>query len=86
LTFLSRSSIIYIENKEKEREDIMRNLREIDKSDLDLCQPHCDLVAAYHRFVDENDDDIGRISLAESKTGGGPFLNLEGYLYDMGEL
>jgi hypothetical protein len=64
----------------------MRNLREIDKSDLDLCQPHCDLVAAYHRFVDENDDDIGRISLAESKTGGGPFLNLEGYLYDMGEL
>jgi hypothetical protein len=86
LTFLSRSSIIYIENKEKEREDIMRNLREIDKSDLDLCQPHCDLVAAYHRFVDENDDDIGRISLAESKTGGGPFLNLEGYLYDMGDL
>ncbi len=64
----------------------MRNLREIDKSDLDLCQSHCDLVAAYHRFVDENDDDIGRISLAESKTGGGPFLNLEGYLYDMGEL
>jgi|TARA_Y100001949_G_scaffold173880_1_gene180273 hypothetical protein len=64
----------------------MRKLSEIDKSDLDLCQPHRDLVAAYHQFVDENGDDIGRISLAESKSGGGPFLNLESYLYDMGDL
>ena len=64
----------------------MRNLREIDKSDLDLCQPHHDLVAAYHTFVDENYDDIGRISLDESKRGGGPFLNLESYLYHMDEL
>lgn len=86
MTFLLNSSIIYIENKEKEREYIMRNLREIDKSDLDLCQPHRDLVAAYHQFVDENDADIGRISLAESKAGGGPFLDLEGYLYKMDEL
>ena len=64
----------------------MRKLSEIDKSDLDLCQPHRDLVAAYHQFVDENGDDIGRISLAESKAGGGPFLHLESYLYDMGDL
>jgi hypothetical protein len=64
----------------------MRRLSEIDKSDLDLCQPHRDLVGAYHTFVDENYDDIGRISLAESKAGGGPFLDLEGYLYHMDEL
>ena len=64
----------------------MRKLSEIDNSDLDLCQPHRDLVAAYHQFVDENDADIGRISLDESKRGGGPFLNLESYLYHMDEL
>ena len=64
----------------------MRKLSEIDKSDLDLCQPHRDLVAAYHQFVDENDADIGRISLDEIKRGGGPFLNLESYLYHMDEL
>ena len=68
------------------REFVMRNLREIDYSDLDLCQPLHDLVSAYHQFAHEYNDELGRISAAESKKGGGPFLDLEGYLYKMDQL
>jgi hypothetical protein len=59
---------------------------QIDKSDLDMLQPHGDLVAAYHTFVDEHYDIIDEITADELASETRPFLELEGYMNHMGEL
>lgn len=59
---------------------------QVDKSDLDLLQPHDDLVVAYHTFVDEHYDIIDEITADEEASETRPFLDLEGYMYHMGEL